>query len=336
MRGEQTSPPPTLAATAETERLAGWGVGEADIQANLEDQFEAEVACWRERQEREARETDGEAAEKVLCTLRSPARRAMHRVRMQPAPSTRAAQGGRGAPGASSHPHPHPHPQFDQDQKEAPEVAKLEADAPRTESNAENDAQGDAEVGEMEEPELVRYSQQLDAMEKEPAGIEPRSLFSRFDAEGLEEFEARIAAMPAAEREACMATRQREELEWTLTNPSFRRRNGELDWNLVELYARSTMPTARTVRASMRPHRTPPPSPQHRDVVVRTGRRSSKTTTPSNSINVSRVDTLVRGSRSPRASPRSHPRPPEPLPSPHSPAVNGIPHMDLETLFVRR
>ena len=68
MRGEQTSPPPTLAATAETERLAGWGGGEAEVQANLEDQFEAEIACWRERQEREARETDGEAAEKVLCT----------------------------------------------------------------------------------------------------------------------------------------------------------------------------------------------------------------------------------------------------------------------------
>jgi len=334
VRGEQTSPPPTLAATAETERLAGWGSGEADVQANLEDQFEAEVACWRERQEREARETDGEAAEKVSCTLRSPARRAMHRVRMQPAPSTRAAQGGRGAPGASSHPHPHPH--FDQHSKEAPEVAKLEAGAPRTESNAENDAEGDAEAGETEETELVRYSQQLDAMEKEPAGIEPRSLFSRFDAEGLEEFEARIAAMPAAEREAYMVARQRAELEWTLSNPALRRRNGELDWTLVELYARSTMPTARTVRASMRPHRTPPPSPHHRDVVVRTGQRSLRTTTPSNSSNVSRVDTLVRGSRSPSASPSSHPRPPEPLPSPHSPAVNGISHVDLETLFVRR
>ena len=54
MRGEQTSPPPKLAATAETEG-----------QANLEDQFEAEVACWQERQEREARETEEEVTEKV-------------------------------------------------------------------------------------------------------------------------------------------------------------------------------------------------------------------------------------------------------------------------------
>jgi len=72
MRGEQTSPPPKLAATAETERLAGWGAGEAGAQANLEDQFEAEVACWRERQEREARETEGEAAEKVRLARHPP------------------------------------------------------------------------------------------------------------------------------------------------------------------------------------------------------------------------------------------------------------------------
>ena len=209
-------------------------------------------------------------------------------------------------------------------------MAKLEAGAPRTESNAENDAEGDAEAGETEETELVRYSQQLDAMEKEPAGIEPRSLFSRFDAEGLEEFEARIAAMPA-EREAYMVARQRAELEWTLSNPALRRRNGELDWTLVELYARSTMPTARTVRASMRPHRTPPQSPQHHD--VRTGPRSLRTATPNHGP---RVETLVRGSTTPGASPRSYPRTPEPSPSHHSPAVNRIPHVDLDTLFVRR
>ena len=61
MRGEQTSPPPKLAATAETE-----------AQANLEDQFEAEVACWQEQQEREARETEGEVAEKVRLAMHRP------------------------------------------------------------------------------------------------------------------------------------------------------------------------------------------------------------------------------------------------------------------------
>ena len=181
------------------------------------------------------------------------------------------------------------------------------------------------------EPEFARYIQQLDAMGKEPAGKEPRSLFPRLDAAELDELETRVAAMAAAEEEAYMVARQRAELEWTLTNPTLRRRNGELDWTLVALYARSTMPTARTVQASMRPHRAPPPSPQRHD--VRTRARSLRTATPNHG---SRVDALVRGSMTPRASPRSYPRTPEPLPSLHSPAVNGIPHVDLETLFVRR
>ena len=299
MRGEQTSPPPKLAATAETEG-----------QANLEDQFEAEVACWQERQEREARETEEEVTEKVRLAMHPPQPCTPRHAPCAHATCTLYACGARRrrqrCTRSSSHPHPHPHPHFNQPPKEAPEVARLEADAPRTESEAESEA----EAAEMVEPEFVRYIQQLDAMGKEPAGKEPRSLFSRFDAAELEELEARVAAMAAAEEESYMISRQRAELEWTLTNPALRRRNGELDWTLVELYARSTMPTARTVRASMRPHRTPPPSPRRYD--VRTGPRSLRTAPP------------------------NHAGRTYPPPSPHSPAVNGIPHVDLDTLFVRR